>query len=284
VEAELVATHLHSPWSRWSAYCLPLDRTVRRGPLAKGAPLEGPGIVSYLAIRVALDGIAQGCNVTKAATRLSDFIVDELRYRKLRREHPDIFDLKLRQFKKRGSTSYEHMSGSLDMTLQYMGVDDAGLNMSQRDKILVGCALLDVVHSATNLIKTTHGLGTRIVSQRRGNRRNLNLMLEPGPGVIEWIAGKNQRYADLAFKLFPLVIPPQDWGMMQRGGYYYSLRNAFPLVRTYNRAITAAHERKDQPLVFGALNALQKTAWRINTPVLQLVKALEPELELARSR
>jgi DNA-directed RNA polymerase, mitochondrial len=244
------------------------------------APREGPGIVAYLALRVALDGIAQGTTVMKAATRLSDFIVDELRYRKLKREHPAIFDLKLAQFKKRGSTSYDHMSGSLDMTLQYMGVDAAGLTMTQRDKVLVGCLLLDVVHSATNLIKTTHGLGTKMVSSRRGDRRTrLSLMLEPGPDVVEWIAGKNERYADLAFMLYPLVIPPVDWAQMQRGGYYHSLRNAFPLVATFNQQVSAAHERRDQPVVFGALNALQKTAWRINAKVLALIEALEPELK-----
>ena len=244
---------------------------------------EGPGICAYLALRVALDGIAQGSTVAKAAQRLSGFIVDELRYRKLKREHPAIFDLKLRQFKKRGSTSYEHMSGSLDMTLTYMGVDAAGLNMSSRDKVLVGCALLDVVHSATNLINTTLGLGTRLVSassRRRslGGRRNSSLLLEPGPGIVEWIGGKNERYADLAFTLYPLVMPPQDWAPMQRGGYYYSLRNAFPLVRVYNSAITAAHERKEQPVVFSAVNALQKTAWCINKNILGVVEALETEL------
>jgi DNA-directed RNA polymerase len=240
---------------------------------------EGPGICAYLAMRVALDGIASGISVKEASMRISNFMLDELKYRKLRRETPQLYEWKMKRFQ--GST-YKHMKGSLDMTVQYTGVDVAAYHMSDDDKILVGCKLLDVIHSTTGLIKTTHALGTRLITRSRGagrGGRNTPLMLEAGPDVVAWIDGKNERLADLAFVLYPMVLPPQNWGVMQRGGYYYSLHNVFPMVRSYNKGITAAHERKDQPVVFASLNALQQTAWRINKHVLAVVTALSAELD-----
>jgi DNA-directed RNA polymerase len=234
--------------------------------------LVGPETAAYLALRVALDGVAQGTTVVDAAMRLSGFILDELRYRRLKEQAPQLYDYKLRNFK---STHYSHMKGSLDMTLTYAGIDVAGLTMSKRDRLLVGCKLLDVVSQVTHIVSLSRGISTRIVSTRRGMRRNKTLRLEPGPGLHEWLDERNERLADLTFTLYPMVVPPVDWAPMQRGGYRFRLRSMFPLVRAHDPKVSAEHERRDQPVVFNALNTLQQTAWRINPSVLALVTELQ---------
>lgn len=243
----------------------------RRHLALRWVELVGPETAAYLSLRVALDGVAQGTTVVDAAMRLSGFILDELRYRRLKEQAPQLYDYKLANFK---STHYSHMKGSLDMTLTYAGIDVAGLTMSKHDRLLVGIKLLDVVSEVTHIISLSRGMSTRIITTRRGMLRHRALRLEPGPGLQEWLADKNDRLADLCFTLYPMVVPPVDWAPMQRGGYRFRLRAMFPLVRAHDPKVSAAHERRDQPAVFSALNTLQQTAWRINPHVLSLVEQL----------
>jgi DNA-directed RNA polymerase len=238
--------------------------------------LIGPETAAYLSLRVALDGVAQGMTVFEAASRLSSYIVDELRYRRLKEQAPQLYDYKLWDFKKHNVTSYDRMSGSLDMTLKYANIDVAGLHMSKQNQLLVGIKLLDVVSEVTHIVALHRGLTSRIVGGRgRALRRNSTLRLEPGPGLREWIDEKNERLADLTFTLYPMVVPPIDWAPMQRGGFRFSLRAVFPMVRTGDPKISAAHERRDMPIVYKSLNALQQVAWRINPAVLSLATELQ---------
>jgi DNA-directed RNA polymerase len=243
----------------------------RRHLALRWVELVGPETAAYLSLRVALDGVAQGSTVVDAAMRLSGFILDELRYRRLKEQAPQLYDYKIANFK---STHYSHMKGSLDMTLKYANIDVAHLRMSKHERLLVGIKLLDVVSEVTHIIALSRGVSTRITTTRRGMRRNTTLRLEPGPGLQEWLAEKNDRLADLTFTLYPMVVPPIDWAPMQRGGYRFRLRSMFPLVRAHDPQVSAAHERRDQPVVFHALNTLQQTAWRINPHVLSLVEQL----------
>lgn len=255
-----------------------LDQKGRRGihMAERWVRLVGPETAAYLSLRVALDGVAQGTTVVDAAMRLSQYLIDELRYRRLQEQAPGLYEYKLRDFKKHSVTSYDRMQGSLDMTLTYANIDVSGLHMSKQDKLRVGIKLLDVVSSVTGIISLSRGISTRITSAtQRGMLRHKTLRLEPGPDVEKWIDQRNERLADLTFSLYPMVVPPIDWAPSQRGGYRFCLRGAFPLVRTHDREVSAAHERRDQPVVFRALNALQQTAWRINQDVLGLVLDLQ---------
>jgi DNA-directed RNA polymerase len=247
----------------------------RRHLAVRWVELVGPETAAYLSLRVALDGVAQGTTVVDAAMRLSGFILDELRYRRLKEQAPQLYDYKLANFK---STHYSHMKGSLDMTLTYANIDVAGLRMTKHERLLVGIKLLDVVSEVTHVISLSRGLSSRITATptkgRRGYRHHTTLRLEAGPGLQEWLDEKNERLADLAFTLYPMVVPPVDWAPSQRGGYRFRLRAMFPLVRAHDPQVSAAHERRDQPVIYNALNTLQQTAWRINPSVLALVEAL----------
>jgi hypothetical protein len=235
------------------------DLDKRKGEAREGQPVEGPMVVAYLAMRVALDGIAMNAKVTDTARRLCDFMLDELAYRRLKALEPQLYDWKMAHFH---TSSYRHKKGSLDMTLKYADISVGDLKMSATDKLIVGIKLLDVVAECTGLIELDHGLGARLVSTRRGRMRHRALYLKPGPGIKEWIGDKNERMADMTFSLFPMVVPPVDWMPGQRGGYRFKLRQMFPMVRTGDSRVSAIAERSDLPVVFTALNTLQQTAWK----------------------
>jgi hypothetical protein len=84
------------------------DLDKRKGEAREGQPVEGPMVVAYLAMRVALDGIAMNAKVTDTARRLCDFMLDELAYRRLKALEPQLYDWKMAHFH---TSSYRHKKG-----------------------------------------------------------------------------------------------------------------------------------------------------------------------------
>jgi DNA-directed RNA polymerase len=76
----------------------------------------------------------------------------------------------------------------------------------------------------------------------------------------------------------PCVEPPLDWHSMTGGGFHTpELRRTLPmLVRCHPTARPYSREAHPQT-VFDAANALQRTAWAVNTRVLDLVTAMSRE-------
>lgn len=67
----------------------------------------------------------------------------------------------------------------------------------------------------------------------------------------------------------PTVVAPRDWTSAApgQGGYY---KRKHPLVKVWSRAFQEELAGSDMPVVLEAVNALQRTAWAINTDVLEV--------------
>lgn len=98
-----------------------------------------------------------------------------------------------------------------------------------------------------------------------------SLVLTPTVATLEWIATRSDRLR-LTMPIHPpTLIPPRDWGRGEGGGYHYSLAQTLPLVRHCSPAQSLKLSSADMPLVYSALNALQRTPWRVNTRVADIV-------------
>lgn len=72
----------------------------------------------------------------------------------------------------------------------------------------------------------------------------------------------------------PMIYPPKDWAANQRGGRLVTGKTIDKIWVTNDllqdwKGLIAGF---DMPLVYQAINALQQTAWKINAPVLAVVK------------
>jgi hypothetical protein len=96
------------------------------------------------------------------------------------------------------------------------------------------------------------------------------------PALVDALSRDRGALAALAAKAPPMLIPPRPWASHNVGGY---LTSSHWMMRTrwswhVKQALREGSARGQFPAVLDALNALGATAWRVNPPVYDCLRAL----------
>lgn len=223
----------------------------------------GPDVAAYIALKAVFDGILKRHKYSVLCLRIAARIVDELRYRKLKAEVPELLDWKLAQF---STNNYEHMQRSLDHTVRTMlkPEDVTQYELTTQRRLQLGALLLDFIAP----------MGVfEIVTEQTGQGQKVEKYVVGTEQTTGWLLEKNEMVAWRAQQNVPMLVPPLDWQHNRRGGYLFALRGKYPLVRENFVFTYEKPEKTDLPLIYTALNSLQKTAWTINRGVYAVMEA-----------
>jgi DNA-directed RNA polymerase, mitochondrial len=256
---------------------------------------EGYAKAAYMTLKVILDSIETKRSLHMVATGIADLLRDELRYRRFRGLAPKLYEYKLNSF---NTTSYSYMARSLDGSIKGLRCPDClekaqemtlsekranacthmasafdDLAISANHRYLLGAKLVDLCISATGLV-TVHTETTKRSGNRAKNSARKSLYVEAEPETLEWLSRRNSRMETMWPVALPMVVPPLQWAPGEQGGYRFALRGRHPFVRGASKAVKAALNDAPMPVVYSAVNAIQNTAWRVNTDVLRVVQAL----------
>lgn len=224
----------------------------------------GPDVAAYIALKVVLDGILKRQKYSALCLKITGRILDELRYRKLKAKVPELLEWKLHQF---STSNYEHMQKSLDHTVRTMVEQEevAAIAMPTQRRLQLGALLVEMM--------TGLGLFDFVTEQdHRRTKIHTEKYVEGTEETNQWLIERNDQIAQRQGQNIPMVIPPLDWQYQRRGGYHFALRGVHPLVRANFIYRYPEPEKTDMPLVYTALNALQKTPWRINESVYAVME------------
>jgi DNA-directed RNA polymerase, mitochondrial len=247
---------------RWSAE----ESLAKRGPTpigVKWAQALGYDVAAFLVARVVLDGIGQEAqDFKKLCLHIARLSVHELRYRRFREEAPGLFHYRMNSF---DTDSYAHRSRSLNAAMSYADVNVDDLDLSMRERILVGSWLLSKFVEATGLVHQ---------ETVRTDRTTTNTVIVPSEGTVQWIKSRNEVLEGLKPLRAPMVVPPLPWSKHQKGGFRFALRDMHNLIRGWSSNPFQPDEH-DYQQVYSAVNRLQETAWQVNPLVWSLVLDLE---------
>lgn len=137
----------------------------------------------------------------------------------------------------------------------------------------VGLAMIDIVVRATKQFEVLPD-----PSGKSSKRNKAMLLLLPSASFREWLSEAVEVEEVIRPQYLPTLIRPKPWTGVRSGGYWT------PFVRTpwmirfksanetnKGRAIDELDGR-EMPSVYKALNMIQDTAWKINKPILDVVK------------
>jgi len=104
----------------------------------------------------------------------------------------------------------------------------------------------------------------------RKNKKWSAQVIELQDGLRSALAQETEALEILYPFYYPMVVPPGDWAFGTPGGYRY---HRLPLVKSHTTMASGTeHELQHGPAVYQAINAVQKTPWRINRKVLAVME------------
>ena len=229
--------------------------------------LESP-VVAVITLRVALNQITSKRDYSSSAVALGMSIEDEIRIRAFEENNPRLYKVVKKDLDKR-SSGYTYKRRKLFESATRDGVE--WTTWTQRERLLVGNALLDITIRNTGLLELKHMV-------KNGKRRQLLLASETTLKIIQDLSAFQEI---LRPEFYPCLVPPKDWTTPTDGGYHTHHVRRLPLVKTENKNYLGELRHFEMPMVYGAINAMQQTAFKVNTFILDVLKDIwEKGMEL----
>lgn len=234
----------------------------RRQHAVKTLKLLEPEVSAYLAIKeVVSAAIAKERTLTNAASRIGALIEEELRLSAFEGSEPNLYNHLMRQVRERGSGG-EHARRLFVFAANKYGVKIP--TMTRVEKLHVGVKLIDLVIESLGIVN--------VVNVRKGMRNQLKAIILPTEAVRDWLDDFNSKAELLRPVYSPTVTPPRDWTGLTGGGYHTDALRPLPLVKRVSKEHFSLLKSADLTTVYNGLNLIQRTAWQVNTRILDLLR------------
>lgn len=219
-----------------------------------------PDTLAFLTLKHVLSGVSSIRTVQFVAVSIGTAIEDELRFANVREIEKRKYEKLVAGAKKRSSYHYKHI-----YAVRQAQKVDTWERWSRTDRLHVGIKMLDLCMATVGIVEITH--------QKVEKDQTLKYV-RALPDTLEWIERKNEVTQFLRPVYEPMVVQPRDWEDPFTGGYISSNIKPLKLVKTKNRAYLDELKNTDMPIVYEAVNALQRTPWQINSQILEVMNTL----------
>ena len=239
-----------------------LNKTGPLGHAAEELVEYDTGIVATLTCKVLLDSVSHKRSVAACAKAIASALEDDARFSQFQRDVPKLWTALKKGFKHNISHSSKRrkivdVMRRLNMTWE---------TWKPSKKIRIGMVLLDLFLTATDIFTTMK------VHERGGKKTHLFLM--PTAETLKWMEESHAFHEALSPVYLPMRDLPAPWTNLHDGGYLTNLVRRTTLVKTRDRTQLEEAEQGDMSEVLSCANALQATAWEVNSDVFQVASHL----------
>lgn len=239
----------------------------RRSKYTKLIAAVDPDKLALFALTEVIAAVFGETDVTAVSHKIGVMVEDELKFGEFMIAKPELFNTLQRDLDQRNSDNYRHRHRVLTHEMNKAGIQWNKWNAEMC--VNIGALVLSLAMDASDLVYKE--------TIRQGKK--LKVMLRAKPEVLEWVAKSDEALAVMLPDRMPCLIPPEDWTDINTGGYHLPrLRASTGLVKFRRGTPGRAHRRIAQEAQIGpvmdAVNAMQRTPWRINRPVLEAMQAI----------
>ena len=234
----------------------------RRHDTVKFIKQLDPDSTALITVRSVLDGLTQEETAVSLARKVGTLVMDEILFRQFKEEDP-LGDFFIRKFNNQ-TEHYGHKRRYVRDTAMYRG-HLQWEEWTVVEIVKVGSKLMDLMINSTGLVQER-------TQQHSKTKRETTIV--PTQSTMDWIEEEHSRREVMTPMLLPTLVPPRPWTDPWHGGYWTARIRPITLVKTYSK--NYLREIAEQPMteVYDAINAVQHTAWKVNTDVLEVVRHL----------
>lgn len=218
------------------------------------------GVIAFLTMRGVVNSMSRSSTLQETTRFIVPAILDEINYKRLKADAPGYAFVLQDTFKK--SSSARHRTGVTNNAMTKADIKQIHVDPAERQR------LANLLIELT--IKTT---GMCALKKETVARLKTVLKLKPTPAIQEWFESTHARCELMSPINLPMIVPPKEWTTVDDGGYL-SGKIHLKAIKTRNENYLEELKSFEMPEVYKALNAIQDTAWRINTKVLDTMQAV----------
>lgn len=213
-----------------------------------------PGVVAYITLSEMFRGFeSPSWPLQRASKTIGSALEDEQLCAQFAEQHPDKYKQAL--LLKYLSNNQRRRQKVMRIFAKRGGVPQT---WTHEDQVRVGAFLIELVCSVTKLAEV--------------RKVQCQYCVLPMEETTRWMRNCHINTGMQHPVYFPCVHPPVPWTSYKEGGYHTpKLRYSTPLVRVRSPLQTKLLEN-DLGVVLDAVNTLQETKWRVNEPVLDMLK------------
>lgn len=243
-------------WVRQSLRQRPANRPTVL-PLVRAVPVKP---ACLLALRVALDFAVRGESWQSAVHAVASSLDEERSARWLAKAHAGSWQ----SIRRRAYAIPERAAARLRRAARLMARDKGFQRWTVRERLQLGAFFMSAIEDFAGLIA---------VDRVKAGRKT-KLVLRVLPEVADWIMEASRRDELLEPLYMPMLDAPADWGPGKQGGYSTGLVARKHLVKNRSKKTRELVGAADMPVVYEAVNRLQRTPWEINPDVLEVARTL----------
>ncbi len=215
------------------------------------------GKLAFLALRQIIAGISSDTPLSRVALSIGRAIEDEINLSEFREKEQDEYKKMMIGAKKRTS-DHNRRYYALTITNGYIEMD----KWAEKERLHVGMKLIDLCISSVGIVQ--------IINVQCGKKTVKKVTALPE--ILQWMKERTDFLGGLRPVYEPMVVRPKNWTTPYDGGYLSSDIKPLRLVKRGSKAYFETLEKADMPVVYEAVNAIQNTAWQINTFVLEVME------------
>lgn len=219
-------------------------------------------VVAFLTAKFAMNGITRRNSMSKVAMSIGRALEDELQFTKFAEDAPGFW----KWLQENTKTNTEGHKRIVFRVAHREAENSVWDGWSDKDRLHLGTTCLSMFIEATGLVEA--------VTTTVGKRRETSLV--PTAATMEWIRGKNDHMAVLQPVFMPTLVEPKDWTRPYGGGYYNPAIKPQRFIKTRNRNLIEELKNRQEQMqpVYDAVNAIQRTPWKVNAPVFEVMTQL----------
>ena len=264
------------------AYIHPLSEAVsdfvektmeaKRGRRARAAPLLAeatPEVAAFIFLKILINKLASSptrpTSVTSVALAAARTLEQELTLQAFDKQFQKLSSVIEKDFEKRDLPRRKREEYLRDVLRR---TDVQRTSWTKPEQLSVGMVLLDLFIQVTGDVE--------VITTRKNKRTTKQLL--PRPSFLQAVERRAEAMESLFTLYYPTVIPPRDWGIetLELGGYWSHNVMGYSLVKyapsSYRRLLSSQVKAGELTEVLDAVNAVQRTPWAINLPVLEAVR------------
>ena len=244
---------------QWIAAAADPTKTGRRHSALPFLNHITPEQAAYLTLRHAMDGAAGQSMVNAVAVALGTAIEDHVKLVSLEDDAPGLYRNVMDQIRK--ATRERHRNSVLQHVLRKHTPDN--LTWSRTNKLHLGMLLIDLyVDRCGDVVKEHVGEG----------RNDTPIRLRFTEKARQWLDSCHGKERSWWPVHQPMIVPPRDWSSPTEGGYITRVIQRAFMVQQAVPSARRELQSHAMPEVYAAINTIQRTAWRINRPLLAIMQ------------